>query len=380
MARVDRLTALRVQRERRPGMHPDGRGLYLRISKTGARSWVLRYMLDHKRHDIGLGSALDVTLAQAREKAVRARNLKADGVDPLSVKRASRTSARVAEAKSVTFGQCVDSYVAAHQQGWRSAKYGRQWREAIDTHVLPVIGALPVSEVDTTLLLKALEPIWTTTTATASRLRGRIEAVLDLAKVRGYRTGENPARWKGHLDKLLSRPSKVQRKVHHAALPYAQIPQFMAELRQHQDAGSCALEFTILTAARSGEVRGSTASEFDLAGATWTIPGSRMKAGKEHNIPLSAAALALVEKAIAFTAENGMSNTLAKLRPGLTVHGFRSTFRDWCAEQTNFPREIAELALAHTVGSEVERAYRRTNLFDKRRELMNAWADFCGGA
>jgi integrase len=377
MARVDRLTALRVQRERRPGMHADGRGLYLRISKTGARSWVLRYMLDNKRHDLGLGSAHDVTLAQAREKAIRARNLKADGVDPLATKRAFRATARVAEARTVTFGQCVDSYVAAHQQGWRSAKYGKQWRKALDTHIVPVIGALPVSEVDTTLVLKALEPIWATTTATASRLRGRIEAVLDLAKVRGYRAGENPARWKGHLDKLLSKPSKVQRKVHHAALPYAEIPQFMAELRQHQDAGARALEFAILTAARAGEVRGATAVEFD--GSVWIIPANRMKSGKEHRVPLSAAALALVDEAIAFTAENAMSNTLAKLRPRMTVHGFRSTFRDWCAERTNFPREIAELALAHTVGSEVERAYRRTDLFDRRRQLMDEWARFCGG-
>jgi integrase len=380
MARIDRLTALKVQRERRPGMHPDGRGLYLRISKTGGRSWVLRYMLDHKRHDIGLGSALDVSLAEAREKARDARKLKANGVDPLATKRASRAAARASEAKTVTFGHCADSYLTAHRAGWRSVKYATQWREALDAHVLPTLGALPVGAIDTALVLRVLEPLWSTTTETASKLRGRIEAVLDFAKVRGFRDGDNPARWRGHLDKLLSRPSKVKRKEHHPALPYSDLPAFMIELRQRHDAGARALEFTILTAARSGEVLGATTAEFDKAAAIWAVPAARMKGGREHRVPLSVPALALVDDAVSITALNAMGRTLSKLRPGLTVHGFRSTFRDWCAEQTNFPREIAELALAHTVGSEVERAYRRTDLFDKRRELMDGWADFCGGA
>jgi integrase len=337
-------------------------------------------MLDHKRHDIGLGSALDVSLAEAREKARDARKLKANGVDPLATKRASRAAARASEAKTVTFGHCADSYLTAHRAGWRSVKYATQWREALDAHVLPTLGALPVGAIDTALVLRVLEPLWSTTTETASKLRGRIEAVLDFAKVRGFRDGDNPARWRGHLDKLLSRPSKVKRKEHHPALPYSDLPAFMIELRQRHDAGARALEFTILTAARSGEVLGATTAEFDKAAAIWAVPAARMKGGREHRVPLSVPALALVDDAVSITALNAMGRTLSKLRPGLTVHGFRSTFRDWCAEQTNFPREIAELALAHTVGSEVERAYRRTDLFDKRRELMDGWADFCGGA
>jgi integrase len=378
-ALIEQLTAQRVQRERRPGMHHDGRGLYLYVSKSGARSWLYRYMLDGRRHEIGLGSALDVTLADARRKAREARRLKADGVDPLASKRSSRAAIRAAQAASVTFGHCVDGYLAAHRAGWRSAKYGRQWREALADHALPTLGALPVSAIDTPHVLKVLEPIWQSKNETASKVRGRIESVLDWARVRGYRDGENPARWKGHLDHLLAAPTKVRRVEHHPAMPYAELPAFMAELRQRHDAGAHALQFTILTAARTGEVRGAREAEFDRTAALWTIPAARMKEGKEHRVPLSGPASALVDDIVAFTAANAMGRTLAKLRPGLTVHGFRSTFRDWAAECTNFPREIAEMALSHTVGSGVERAYRRTDLIDRRRELMDEWARFCGG-
>jgi integrase len=340
---------------------------------------MLRFMLNGKSHDMGLGSALDVTLAEARAKAAHARKLKADGIDPLATKRASRAAARAAEVKAVTFGECAHSYLAAHRGGWRSVVHAEQWRQSIADYAFPFLGALPVASVDTALVLRVIEPIWSTKTATASRVRNRVELILDWAKARGYRDGENPARWRGHLDKLLPAPTKVQRKTHHAALPYAELPAFMAELRAHEGNAARALEFVILTAARTGEVRFATTAEFDKAAAVWTIPASRMKSGKEHRVPLSAPALALVDDAINLMSRVIMSKLMAKLRPGITVHGFRSTFRDWAAERTNFPREIAELALAHAVGSEVERAYRRTDLFDKRRELMTAWATYCVG-
>jgi integrase len=336
-------------------------------------------MLDGKRHDLGLGSAHDVTLAEAREKATRARKLRADGIDPLASKRASRATARAAQAKTVTFADCAARYIAANRSGWRSPKHAVDWQQSLSDHAFPVIGELPVSEVDTTFVVRILEPIWSTHTVTASRVRSRIELVLDWARVRGYREGENPARWRGHIAAILPKPVKVNRETHHAALAYRDLPAFMAELRQRHDAGARALEFLILTAARSGEVRLATGEEFDREGAVWAVPDDHMKGGREHRVPLSAPALTLIDDAVAYTAKNTMRKVLAKLRPGTTVHGFRSTFRDWAAECTNFPREIAELALAHTVGSEVERAYRRSDLFDKRRALMDEWSAYCSG-
>jgi integrase len=326
---------------------------------------------------MGLGSADDVSLADARRKAREARSLKAEGVDPLGAKRAHRAAAREAGAKAVTFKDAATSYIAAHRSGWRSVKHATQWQQSLADYMLPVIGPLPVAAIDTALVLKVLEPIWGTKTETASRVRSRIEATLDWAKVRGYRDGENPARWRGHLDKLLPKPSKVNREDHHPALPYAEMPRFMAELRSREDAGARALEFLILVAARSGEVRLAKAAEFDRASAVWTVPASHMKTNREHRIPLSPAALALVNDAIAYTAKNTMRKLLAKMRPAVTVHGFRSTFRDWCGECTAFPREIAEAALAHVTGNAVERAYARSDLLDKRRELMNAWGTYC---
>jgi integrase len=379
MARVERLTALRVQRERRPGMHPDGRGLYLRISKSGARSWLLRYMLHGRRHDLGLGSAYDISLAQARERATEARRLKADGVDPLARKRASRAATRVADAKLVTFKDAATAYIAANRSAWRSPKHAADWQQSLSDHAFPIIGELPVSEIDTALIVRVLEPMWNAKPITAARVRSRIELILDWARVRGYREGENPARWRGHIAAILPKPLKVNREEHHAALPYRDIPQFMADLRQRHDAGARALEFLILTAARSGEVRLSTAAEFDIPAAVWTIPADHMKGGATHRVPLAAPALVLVDDACSYTAKSTMRKMLAKLRADATVHGFRSSFRDWAAERTDFANHVVEQALAHTVGSEVERAYRRTDLFDRRRELMDAWAAYCGG-
>jgi integrase len=379
MPNVDRLTALRVRGEKRPGMHADGRGLYLCVGQNGSRSWLLRYMLNGKRHDMGLGSAHDVTLAEARAKALEARKLKADGIDPLATKHASRAAARAAEAKAVTFGECADAYLTAHRAGWRSVQYAANWKQSLVTYVLPIIGTLPVTTIDTALVLKVLEPIWKPRTVTAAAIRGRIESVLDFAKARGYRDGANPAAWRGHLDQLLAAPSKVNRKEHHAALPYADVPAFVRELRQREEAAARALEFTILTAARTGEVRGANAAEFDKPAALWTVPANRMKGGREHRVPLSAPALALVHNACETIAKNAMADMLARLRPGMTVHGFRSTFRDWATETTGYPNHVVEMALAHAIPTAVEAAYRRGDLFDKRRALMAEWARFCVG-
>jgi integrase len=376
--KVHRLTALQVSRGLPPGLYPDGAGLYLQVSPGGSKSWLYRFMLHERPRMMGLGSLLTTSLAEAREKSAKARKLRADGVDPIVQKRASRAAARAATAKDGTFAECVESYVRAHQSGWRSIKYAAQWQKALSDHVLPVIGALPVASVDTPLVLCVLEPLWSTRTVTASRVRGRIEAVLDWARVRGYRDGENPARWRGHLDKLLPRPTWVKKKKHFAALPYRSIPAFMAELRKREDAGARALEFLILTAARSGEVRGATGTEFDTASAMWTIPGSRMKGNREHRVPLPAPALDLVDAACSHIGVNAMGRVLTTLRPGLTVHGFRSTFRDWAAETTSYPNHVVEMALAHSIGSAVEAAYRRGDMLDKRRALMEEWATFCG--
>jgi integrase len=375
---VDQLTALRVQREKRPGMHVDGKGLYLHVGKSGTKSWIFRYMLDGRRHEIGLGSIHDVGLSEAREKAREARKLKSDGIDPLVAKRTSRAEKRAAQAGAVTFAQCAESYMVAKRAGWRSLVHARQWRSSLTVYAFPVIGALPVAAIDTPHVLKVLQPIWETKNETASRVRNRIELILDYAKASGFRdSATNPAAWRGHLDQLLSKPSKVQRGTHYAALPYRDVPALVSELRQCKGVGARALEFTILTAARSAEVIECAAHEFD--GDIWTVSGERMKSGREHRAPLSVPALALVDAVSGYVPHKAMRKLLRTIRPGATVHGFRASFSTWAAEQTSFPNHIIEQALAHTVGSEVERAYRRSDLLDKRRELMTAWANFCGG-
>jgi integrase len=376
--KIERLTALRVAREKRPGTHADGLGLYLNVGEAGTKSWVFRFQLDGRRHEMGLGSVHDVTLAEARQKARDARRLKLDGVDPLAAKRASRAATRAAQATAVTFSHCAEAYMVAKRSEWRSPVHARQWRQSLRDYVLPAIGAMSVQAIDTALVLRVLEPIWKDKTTTASRVRNRIELILDFAKARGYRDGANPAAWRGHLENLLAKPTKVKRVEHYAALPYRDLPQFMSELRQLQGIGARALEFLVLTAARSMEVIASKTSEFD--DDIWTIPGDRMKAGREHRVPLSAPALALVDVVSGHIPQKAMGVSLAKLRPGTTVHGFRSSFKTWASEATSFPNHVVEQALAHTIGSAVEAAYRRGDLLDKRRELMNAWATYCGGA
>jgi len=398
---VDRVKAgVEAGRPQTPGMHCDGGGLYLQTVTHGA-SWIYRYALLNGRHgrtrEMGLGPLTLYGLAEARALALDARRLRHQGIDPIEHRRTARAQQRLDAAKAITFQQCADAYIKAHRSAWRSARHADQWSATLSTYVHPVLGALPVQAIDTTLVLKVLEPIWTATPETASRVRGRIESILDWAKVRGYRDGENPARWRGHLDHLLPARSKVQRVKHHAALPYAELPAFMIKLHQREGIAARVLEFCILTAARLGEVTGAKWGEFNLLDEVWTIPGHRMKNGREHRVPLSDAALAVLKEmrtlrpiddadAYVFPGSKpgrSLSNKgiwqLVTRRMGLniTTHGFRSTFSDWAHERTSYSNHAIEQSLAHTIGSAVERAYRRTDLFEQRRRLMQQWSDYC---
>jgi integrase len=361
-------------------------GVQAEIKPYATKSWIYRYWRDGKDRKLGLGSAETTTLARARELAQKQRELLREGVDPIGRAEAKRAERKIAAAKAVSFRQASEKYIEAHRAGWRNAKHAGQWSSTLATFAYPVIGDLPVQAIDTPLALRILEPIWNTKNETASRLRGRIESILDWAKVRGLREGENPARWKGHLDHLLPAPGKVQAEAsHHSAMSYRDLPRFIAALRAREGATARALEFAILTAARAGEAVGARWSEIDLEQQVWVIPPSRMKAKKEHRVPLSDRALALLEDRLhggelVFEGVR-IGQLLAAMRDmgeaEATVHGFRSSFRDWAAESTSFPAEIAELALAHSVGSAVERAYRRTDLMERRRRLMSDWATYC---
>jgi|GraSoi2013_100cm_1033763.scaffolds.fasta_scaffold27151_2 integrase len=394
MARTTgRLTALKVEKAKRPGMYADGGGLYLQVTEGGA-SWIYRYMLNGRAREMGLGPLVLFGLAEARAKALDARRLRHEGMDPIEARKAERMRGRLDQAKAMTFKQCAEAYIKAHRAGWRNPKHVAQWESTLATYAEPVFGALPVQTIDTALVLKALEPIWTEKPETAARVRGRVETILDWAKVRDFRTGENPARWRGHLDHLLPARSKVRRIKHHAALPYVEMPDFMDALQQQEGIAARALEFTILTAARTGETIGAMWDTINVADKVWIIPAERMKADREHRVPLSSRAMAILEeiksatdKEAAFVFAGGrrgkplsnmaMAELLKRMgRNDITVHGFRSTFRDWAAERTNFPGEVVEMALAHAVGDKVEAAYRRGDLFEKRRRLMTEWAKF----
>jgi integrase len=384
MARtIGRLSTLSISRAK-PGMHPDGHGLYLQISGPRARSWVFRYTINGRTRYLGLGSAYTIDLKRAREDARRARELLHDGVDPIEHRKTKQAQRRLADAKTITFDQCAEAYIAGHEAGWRNPVHRQQWRNTLKDYASPVIGNLPVAAIDTGLVLKVLEPIWCDRTETASRLRGRIESVLDWAKVRGYREGENPARWRGHLDQTLPRRSKVRPVQRLAALPYGEINALVTLLRSLEGIAARALEFTILTAARTGEVLDATWDEVDLDAAVWTIPAERMKGGREHRVPLSDRALAILEEIggssgrVVLISDKAMSTVLKSLGyTGVTVHGFRSTFRDWAAETTAYPNHVVEMALAHAVPNAVEAAYRRGDLFEKRRRLMTDWTRYC---
>ena len=390
-----KLTNLSIARAKRRGYLSDGGGLYLQISNAGAKSWVFRFRDNGRLREMGLGPTRTKSLIEARADATSCRKLRLEGIDPIAERQQGRLRARLQAARAMTFKQCAEAYIDANKAGWKNAKHSAQWSSTLATYAYPVFGDLPVQVVDVTLVTKVLEPIWKTKTETASRLRGRIEAVLDWATVRELRQGDNPARWRGHLDHLLPQRSKVQKVQHHPALPYSEINGFMNKLRAQEGQAARALEFLILTASRTNEVIGAQWTEIDLDAGIWTIPESRMKVGREHRVPLSKLALALLKrlhktKLAEFVFANADGKPLSNMamlmllermeRSDLTVHGFRSTFRDWAAEQTNFPRELAEQALAHSLKDKVEAAYRRGDLFEKRRLMMAAWATYCDRA
>lgn len=348
------------------------------VKPSGAKSWVIRYQLNGRRRDMGLGPYPEITLAVAREKALAARRHLVDGIDPLTVR----------PAAEITFGQAADEFVESKRPGWRNAKHAAQWSSTLATYVLPTIGTHDVKSIETRHVLEVLRPIWTTKPETASRVRQRIEAVLDYAAAKGHRDGPNPARWRGHLQNLLAKPSSVRAVQHHAALDWRELPAFMRDLAQRDGVSARALQFLILTAARSGEVRGMRWAEIDFDARVWTVPAVRMKAAKEHRVPLTDATLALLGARGAphafvfpspFNPDRELSDmtltaVLKKMARGdLTAHGFRSTFRDWAGETTHFPREVIEAALAHRLKDKAEAAYARGDLFNKRRELMEAW-------
>lgn len=389
------LTPLAVK-SAKPGRHADGGGLHLLVKETGARSWVYRFMLKGKARDVGLGAASGAdakSLATARDLASALRLKVKAGVDPLEQREREAAEAlalaQAAEIAGISFEAVAEAYVAANEESWRNAKHRQQWRNTLTTYVYPVMGQLPVADIGTAHVLKILEPIWREKPETASRIRGRIETVLDAAKARGYREGENPARWRGHIAQILPARTRLTRG-HHKALPYDAIPAFVGELRSREALAALALEFVILTAARTSEMLGAKWGEVDLAKGIWTIPASRMKAGKEHRVPLSPRAVEILEtvkplgKTYLFPADKGgklstmaMSMLLRRMKADCTVHGFRSGFRDWAAERTAYAHEVCEMALAHVIGNKSEAAYRRGDMFEKRRRLMNDWAEYC---
>lgn len=408
------LTAAEV-RNKPPGRYGDGGGLYLLVKppstkqaaeghKDGGRYWLFRFTVAGRLREMGMGSATGpdaVALAVARAKAADLRRMVKAGTDPLDQRDADAAAAKAAKQQAavaaMTFREVAAMYLAAHESSWKNPKHRQQWRNTLDGYAYPVLGDMPVAAVETAHIMKVLEPLWHGRTETASRLRGRLEAVLDYARVRGWRDGINPAAWRGHLAELLPARGKIAPVEHHAALPWQQIGDFLAKLRGQAGMGARALEFAILTAARTGEVLGATWGEVDLKAAVWTIPSGRMKAGREHRIPLAPAALAILRTVAALQPGNdpaafvfpggkegkGLSDmaltmALRRMKRGdLTAHGFRSSFRDWAAERTSYQREVAEAALAHAVGDRVEAAYRRGDLYEKRARLMAEWATFC---
>lgn len=389
------LSALDVRRRCEPGLHAVGGvpGLMLRVSDTGARYWILRITVAGRRRDIGIGAFPEVSLANARQAAGSMRQQAREGIDPLAERHSAKAALRAAQAKALTFNQCAERFINAKAREFRNPKHVAQWRSTLDTYAGPVIGALPVERIELAHVVQVLQPIWDTKTETAARLRGRIERVIDYAIASGYRTGENPARWKGKLDAILPQPGKLKRVQHHRALPWIDAPAFLAALHLRDGTAARAVEFVLYTAARSGEVRGARWEEIDLDASVWTVPGERMKAGRDHRVPLSDPAAALLRSLPRFegcpyvfpTAQGGKLSDMAltavmrRMQIDATVHGLRSTFRDWCAEATHHPRDVAEMALAHTIESKVEAAYRRGDLFAKRAQLMADWAQFLRG-
>jgi integrase len=401
MARTThRLTAVQAANLKDKGVHLDGAGLYLKIAGTGTKSWIFRFSREGRTRDMGLGAYPGISLAAARRQAGGCRELIGQGIDPIEARKVAQAEQKLAVAKAATFLDCAEQLIASHEAGWRNAKHRQQWRKTLSTYAYPTLGTMAVARVDTELVLKVLQqpieakgkkiPLWNARSETAFRLRGRIEAVLSWAKARGMRSGANPAQWRGHLDQLLPARSKVRRVRHHPALPYVELSAFMAKLREQNGVSAKALAFCILTASRTLEVIG--ARWVEIEGRMWTVPAERMKAAKQHRVPLSLEAMSLLDEMAAMRTNEfvfpGWKNgkplsdkallvLLRYLHPGITVHGFRSSFRDWAAETTNFPNHVVEMALAHAVGDKVEAAYRRGDLFEKRRKLMEAWSAYC---
>ncbi len=388
---LNRLSVKAINSFKHAGLYCDGGGLYLQVSATGSKAWIFRYRssVTGKLRDMGLGPLHTVGLSDPRSRAMAQRSAILSGIDPIGAREDENRRKALEAAKANTFAQCAVAYIDSHKSGWRNEKHCEQWTSTIAVYCGPVIGALPVQDVDTGLVLKILEPMWAVKPETASRLRGRIENILDWAKARGYRTGENPARWKGHLNQLLPSLAKKSRVVHHRAMPFYGVGELVAKLRNMTIVSARCLEFTILTAARTNEVIMAVPAEFDLENALWTIPASRMKAKREHRVPLSPRAVEIVREMLAlnnafvFPGKPGkpmsnmnMLNLVGRMGIDVTVHGFRSSFRDWAAERTGFSHEVCEMALAHTIANEAEAAYRRGDLIEKRRKLMEAWAEF----
>lgn len=389
------LTAKAVEklaREGKTGLTNDGNGLYLKISKTGGASWIYRYKMNARSRDMGLGPYPDIGLADAREKTARARLLVISNKDPLEERRSEQAEQKRANTANVTFRDVAEEFIGSHRAGWKSVKHAQQWTNTLSTYAYPEIGHLAPSDITPQHVLNILKLIWVEKTETASRVRNRIELVLDAAKAKGLREGENPARWRGHLDKLLPKPSKVQKTKHHTALSWSEVPGFMAILSELESSSFRAMELTILSATRSSETLNATWNEIDLDGRIWTIPSARMKSPKDHRIPISDAMLRLLRGLPRFENSpflfpgqrpgkplSNMAMLMALKRMGyghITMHGFRSSFRDWAGETTAHPADVCEQALAHSTGNAVEAAYRRGDLFEKRRLLMEDWATF----
>lgn len=400
----NRLTAKFVEKVSEPGHYADGGGLFLQVQTkkdtSTAKSWVVRYRASTGRmREMGLGSLDTVTLADARTRAAEARRMAANGTDPIDARNGVRVALQTEASRRMSFKECAEAYIDAHKASWKNDKHRAQWSSTLANYAYPKFGDKSVAEVDQAAVLRVLDPIWPKKTETANRLRGRIEVILDWAKVRGYRDGENPARWKGHLDKALPARAKIQRVAHHAALPYKELPAFMNELTAIDTIGARAFAFCILNVTRTSETLLADVTEFDLEKRVWIIPPVRMKAAKEHRIPLTDASLEILAYARtkkvfpsgfmfeSSAREGGPLSNMTFLmmlrrmgREDLTGHGFRSTFRDWAAEMTAYPREVAEAALAHAIGDKVEAAYRRGDLFEKRRRLMEDWNEFATGS
>ncbi|MCC6208567.1 MAG: integrase arm-type DNA-binding domain-containing protein [Gammaproteobacteria bacterium] len=387
---IHRLSAKGIIQQKRAGYWPDGGGLYLQVTPARTKSWIFRFTLNGRSREMGLGPLDTVSLADARNKARDCRILLDRGIDPIEVRREKRSQEALEKARAISFSECAKSYIKAHGAKWRNEKHAGQWESTIKTYAEPVIGSLAVQDIDTALVLKVLEPIWNEKNETATRLRSRVESVLDWATARGYRTGDNPARWRGHLSKLLPAIKKRLRVKNHPALPYSEIGSFIQSLRTQEGTAARALEFAILTAARTNEVTGSSREEFDLNKGIWTIPASRMKSGREHRVPLSPRALQIIkgqgngdyifpgQKEGKPLSNMAMLTLLKRMgRRDITVHGFRSSFRDWSAETTAYPREVCEMALAHVISNHAEAAYRRGDLFEKRRRMMRDWEKYC---